>query len=113
MHIQRSKLLITLALFCVLAIGPPHASAATASLGYVSADGSTSTSYSPGGATPNSGEPDAGGGTRPQTTTHTSLSMSSSDSGTASATVSSGRYMAIALRWAWVFWMARYFGLTQ
>jgi len=110
MHTHRSTLLITLALFCVLAIGPPHATAQSVSLGYVSADGGTAPTYFNPGVTPNSGEPDAGGsGPMPQA--HNSMTQAR-HSDSAPAPQSSGRYMAIALRWARVFWMARFLGLT-
>lgn len=110
MHTHRSTLLITLALFCVLAIGPPHATAQSVSLGYVSADGGTTPTFYNPGVTPNAGEPDAPGA-GPMPTAHNSMTQTR-HSDLPQATVSTGRYVAIALRWARVFWMARYFGLT-
>lgn len=110
MHIDRSRLLITLALFCALAIGPSRGMAAPNQLGSSSFDSGPASTYGKPRATQNSGEPDAGSGSVP-VLTHTSVLMTRQPEAT-SGSGSSGRYVALALRWAQVFWMARYMGLT-
>lgn len=109
MHIDRNKLLITLALFCALASGPSRAATAPSHLGHAPVDVDSAPTYYKPGSGQNSGEPDVPqGGTIAQ---HTSLLQVRYEDGM-SAPVSRGRYMALALRWAQVFWMARYVGLT-
>lgn len=109
MHTQRSRLLITLAFLCALVFGASTGWAASIHLDYANSyDGTSSTSLPP-GYTPNAGEPDVGQGQGPLLL-HSSVTQARHESAVVPA--SNGRYVAVVLRWARVFWMARYLGLT-
>jgi hypothetical protein len=108
MHTHRSRLLITLAFLCMLVLGASNGWAGTVSLRYAySYDGASSSTLPP-GWTPNAGEPDVGQGQGPMLL-HNSMTQTRREGAAVSA--SKGRYMAV-LRWARMFWMARYPGLT-
>jgi hypothetical protein len=112
MQTNRSKLLITLALLCVVAFAPA-ARAASVSLGYIPVEsGAGNPVIEKPGATPNSGEPDVGQGQMPQPMRY-SVTVTRGAAGPTVAPVS-GRLpqLSEALRWARVFWMARILGLA-
>jgi hypothetical protein len=108
MHTHRNRLLITLAFLCTLVFGASNGWAGSKHLDYAwSYDGASSSTLPPGWA-PNAGEPDVGQTGGPLLL-HNSMTQSRREGAAASA--SKGRYMTV-LRWARVFWMARYPGLT-
>ena len=109
MQTSRNKLLITLALLCAMALGAAAVCSAGVRLGRAPLDGRSYTTAQP-GITPNSGEPDVTNGQGPLPSRY-SLGKDRGDGGPAPV-VSAGRYVAVMSRWARVFWMARYLGLT-